>query len=1121
MSPLPGTYSFLPWLRQGLANQIVAAPGPGSARAAIEVALEIEGQSLDGGVLTQPVTRRVPLYGPGDIVAIDRKAIIRTEPGPGTTNFEANYLPFIEFYDEDFPWRYTPEVPAGGRLRPWLTLVVLTEDEFTDGGQTADRPLPFISVDGAEALFPPWEQLWAWAHVHVNRDLGATPDEIVSGDMTAVLPRLGAVLSEDPDLAYSRLVCPRRLDISTTYHAFVLPTFESGRLAGLGLDPAASPGAQHAAWQPSPGRQEPTFFPYYHRWTFITATTGDFEYLVRLLEPRPVDSRVGRRDIDVQEPGSNLRGITDPELAGVLRLGGALRVPLLALSDEERADHERYDSWDEPGYPRPFQQDMAAFINLSDDYATTSAADANADSDYDATVPDPADPSTGVPDPDPLITPPLYGRWHSLSRRLLTARDGSAISPDRNWVHQLNLDPRHRVAAAYGTEVIQRGQEQYMDAAWEQIGDVLEANRRIRRGQLATFAAASWYAHTMLPLLRRAEARAMMVTAPVLARVMADGRTVRQRVTESAVPRALISTQTRRMLRPTGRLMKALAFDATVTPENLIERVAAGELPASPPKAPLEGAPTLDDLADDVEPARPSPPAWAAWLLVNFPSIIIALVGIAVILVIIGILTLPFGVVLVAAAAGAGWLAVRFRRWRRLMEPIPGLREEQMTPDVVDDLPHSSDFRIILDPADAFRPTLTGSDSPEAVRFKDALRDAYTAVSASNEAAADLRPTLWPLDVTATARVLVTSIDPEVTVPRHTRSAIAIPSRVRDQIGEGFVEAMAYPEIDTPMYRPLVELSEEHLIPNLQFIEQNTISLLETNQVFIEAYMVGLNHEFARELLWREYPTDQRASSFRQFWDPSGYLDDAGDTIAALRERLKDIPPLHRWPRSSELGEHDHRETGGEDEEEVVLVIRGELLKRYPNAVIYAHRARWQRSEDGSINRQVPRELDDAELGEATNPPRNRVKTPLYEAKVEPDITFFGFDLTVEEAVGGEETEDEPDPGWFFVIKERPGEPRFGLDLGASPSIHVWNDLGWQNVSPGIQPGDTLEIAPAMPTITLTPPPPTADPQIAVQATDDQAVRWHAGMDAAELAYILYQVPVLVAVHSAEMLPRR
>ena len=54
------------------------------------------------------------------------------------------------------------------------------------------------------------------------------------------------------------------------------------------------------------------------------------------------------------------------------------------------------------------------------------------------------------------------------------------------------------------------------------------------------------------------------------------------------------------------------------------------------------------------------------------------------------------------------------------------------------------------------------------------------------------------------------------------------------------------------------------------------------------------------------------------------------------------IPPINRWKRSSVLGDHDHREKPGDQEEEVVLVIRGELLKKYPNAVIYAQRARWQ-----------------------------------------------------------------------------------------------------------------------------------------------------------------------------------
>ena len=78
---------------------------------------------------------------------------------------------------------------------------------------------------------------------------------------------------------------------------------------------------------------------------------------------------------------------------------------------------------------------------------------------------------------------------------------------------------------------------------------------------------------------------------------------------------------------------------------------------------------------------------------------------------------------------------------------------------------------------------------------------------------------------------------------------------------------MAYPGIDLPMYEPLKAISAELFLPNINLIEQNSITLLETNQKFIEAYMVGLNHEFARELLWREYPTDQRGSYFRQFWD--------------------------------------------------------------------------------------------------------------------------------------------------------------------------------------------------------------------------------------------------------------
>ena len=101
-----------------------------------------------------------------------------------------------------------------------------------------------------------------------------------------------------------------------------MPTFEVGRRAGLGLDRrdvAATMSAWDAA-EPPEGQS----FPYYHRWYFRTGTTGDFETLVRLLVPKPVDPRVGTREMDVQVPGSNVRGVDKPELGGILKLGGAL-----------------------------------------------------------------------------------------------------------------------------------------------------------------------------------------------------------------------------------------------------------------------------------------------------------------------------------------------------------------------------------------------------------------------------------------------------------------------------------------------------------------------------------------------------------------------------------------------------------------------------------------------------------------------------------------------------------------------------------------------------------------------------------------------------------------------------
>ena len=82
---------------------------------------------------------------------------------------------------------------------------------------------------------------------------------------------------------------------------------------------------------------------------------------MRLLQPAPGGS-AGRpaRHGRAARPAPTCPGILDPALGGVLRLGGALRVPLASLDAAERAAAERYENWDQP-YPHPFQVALAGW----------------------------------------------------------------------------------------------------------------------------------------------------------------------------------------------------------------------------------------------------------------------------------------------------------------------------------------------------------------------------------------------------------------------------------------------------------------------------------------------------------------------------------------------------------------------------------------------------------------------------------------------------------------------------------------------------------------------------------------------------------------------------------------
>lgn len=1082
MSQQIPTYSFLPWLRTGVANSIAQADGDTGVkvRATLPLDVTLSAAQLDGTAATQLVHRDVSLFGPGDIVGIDARAIVKVDPRNWITNFEPNYLPYIEFYDEDFPWRYVPARADGSkhRLRPWIALVVLKETEFTEGKNMQGRPLHYFDLAGgiqAAKVFPLPSELWAWAHVHINTDLSNNGD----ASMPGVLQRFEATLQDNPDRAYSRIMCPRRLEPDVMYHAFLIPSFETGRLAGLGQDVPDTTVATASAWD-----NNQTQFPYYYRWQFKTGDFGDFEYLVKLLKPRPVDKTVGVRDMDVLHPGSNLPKIDVPaELGGVLKLGGALRVPFDTLPPADQAEVTKYDQWDVP-FPHPFETAMARRINLADDYAHKTPSAVNPDG-----------------DPDPVITSPLYGGWHALTNRLLEASDGSTLPNDQNWVHRLNLDPRFRVAAGFGTEVVQENDEQYMNAAWQQIGDVLEANNRIRLAQMAKAAALSWHKRHIVSL---SSERVFLLTAPVHRRVLTEGVTVAAQVSSSVVPAAVTSAPFRKVTRIGTPLMKRLDLPAT-SASQIVTRINSGEIHPAPPKVAPSGGISIGDAVNKASPGN-EPPGIKdlldryPWL--RFLPLLVLLI--AVLLVFLLPVGAAVAVIAVVAPLMVG-LFVLLSRWVAANQVANSIQEEQQTPASVDKLPTVPNFTVSR-PGSGFTPSTGSTDSAEGQRFKTALRDVYTYTSIKFP-----EPVKRPLQLAALAKATVAAIHPAVTIPRRVLATIMLPQWLIDNMIEQFTPVMAYPVFDVPMYKPLADLSSELFLPHINLIPQNSMTLLESNQRFIESYMVGLNHEMARELLWREYPTDQRGSYFRQFWDVSLMLpvkptpDD--------REKLRDIPEIHKWSLHSSLGDHNQRATHGQAAL-LVLVIRGELLKRYPTAVIYAQKSQWHRRDDHTIDVDAERELVELSPSEEDSLPPDKIRMPLFEAKIDPDIYFIGFDLTALEARGGTKATD--DPGWFFVIKERPGEPRFGLDdvpEGETPRLINWNDLAWKHID--TPPGNLIQLSKTLHFDTYSPP---LDQEDKPDPEDAQA-KWNPNTNAADLAYILYRVPVLVAVHASRMLP--
>ena len=198
------------------------------------------------------------------------------------------------------------------------------------------------------------------------------------------------------------------------------------------------------------------------------------------------------------------------------------------------------------------------------------------------------------------------------------------------------------------------------------------------------------------------------------------------------------------------------------------------------------------------------------------------------------------------------------------------------------------------------------------------------------------------------------------------------------------------PTFDQPAYELLRAVAPEWLLPGVDAVPLDSVIVLGSHGAFAEAFLVGVNHALAQELLWRGYPLDREATMVGSFW---------GDEPTEIAQ----------WPPGSALGTHGH----GADA--LVLLLRGNFVARFPTALSYLTRT----LADGREHRLPP------EAG----------------GRIGGDATVLRFGLTAEQATAPITDGGGP---WRIVLQEAVDHARFGADDPAGPAtLGSWMDLDW------------------------------------------------------------------------------
>jgi hypothetical protein len=944
----------------------------------------------------------VRLPGPGDVKTVDARAFIRTDPKDGATNFEPNYLATVELATPDFPWMFTPSGNNGDRLQPWICLIVVPDGQGVTLTQQAGGPaiLRLDSPLTPAAELPDLSQADAWVHAQITgKDLSI------------------AALSGDSSGTLARLICPRKLQPSQPYLACVVPTYHAGVQAGLGMEVDDNDVA--LAWGSS--IPAPFSLPVYFSFRFQTGPDGDFASLARKIGPPTTPISAGIRMIDVSQPGFGAA----PAPGVTLGLEGALRT-----------------------------------FNMSDTQWPAGAQAAYETQLRSALAPPIAN--------DPVVSPPVYGKTQSGAA--LPSADGQPPI----WLGELNLDPRNRVAAAAGGLVVQADSNAMVAGAWDQLGQIRKANQLLRQAQLAREVSSSIQRRHLQTI--HGDGVYLQITSPTHARVSltlsGKAATLNGHLQASRIPNSAVWASMRKLARPRGALGRQLVVSG---PQQIVDRLnvvpgtpSSGTSPApvgmvisGPVKAPegMVALDSLDAISPTIQVAKMSATILATapgWLKTS----VVATKGIT------AAETTPR-----TSTTGGADIAKQAPEKTATAHlaptlPIPTRPVTPVRPPVVPVIPVSPPPIVhvpIIDwkgdanippilkssvasmPAEFVFPSDAATLAVVQTNFRNAATAINTYLNITDAPVADL-PSLDNLPTLAATRtVLSAALNPQLTI--KARIGVRVPLGTGSDPLQPLTGSPIFPQA---MYAPLAALSPEWMLPGISSVPQNSAVLLQTNPGFIEAYMVGLNEDFARELLWQQFPAERNDTWFQNFWTDGG---------------TPDIPPIAQFSPAGHLGDHtaDHGTAG-----RVVLLVRGDLFRRYPNTLVSA----CQLDNKGALGTR---------------------QWPDFRGQIGDDCNFFGFNITdpinAANSSGGK-------PGWYFVLEEHITEPRFGLEPSGStvPANPSWNDLGWDQATPS---GNFL------------------NPTVAPKFTTTEPVPW--SENGGGMAYILMRRPVRVAMYASAL----